>query len=328
MLDVRRLRLLRELHERGTVTAVAEALAYTPSAVSQQLATLEREAGVRLIERQGRRLRLTDAGRGLVEHAAAVIARLELAESELPPPLATRGRAGAARRVPDRRVGPVMPLLARAAASELRVELLEMEAEEGSSCCAAARSTSCWPRSTTTRRARATPGLVLRDVCRDPLVLVLPAGASAGRRAPGESRSPRSPARPGRRRARGTTFDDSMVRACRALGGFEPDLATARTTSPCSSSSSRRARRSRCCRRSAARAGCRASRSAARRGAARPQHLPRRPARERGRAALRRSRRCASRRGAAWGCLASTSTAALRGRGGRGPPVNAGEARA
>src|SRR5919109_547054 len=83
MLDVRRLRLLRELHERGTVTAVAEALAYTPSAVSQQLATLEREAGVPLMERQGRRLRLTDAGRGLVEHAAAVIARLELAESEL-----------------------------------------------------------------------------------------------------------------------------------------------------------------------------------------------------------------------------------------------------
>src|SRR5215208_1382411 len=74
MLDVRRLRLLRELQTRGTVTAVAEALAYTPSAVSQQLATLERE---------GRRLRLTDAGRGLVEHADAVIARLELAESEL-----------------------------------------------------------------------------------------------------------------------------------------------------------------------------------------------------------------------------------------------------
>ena len=51
MLDVRRLRLLRELHARGTVTAVAEALAYTPSAVSQQLSTLERETGVRLVER-------------------------------------------------------------------------------------------------------------------------------------------------------------------------------------------------------------------------------------------------------------------------------------
>src|SRR5829696_8217781 len=83
MLDVRRLRLLSELHERGTVTAVAEALSYTPSAVSQQLATLEREAGVALLERDGRRLRLTDAGRLLVEHAEAVIARLELAESEL-----------------------------------------------------------------------------------------------------------------------------------------------------------------------------------------------------------------------------------------------------
>src|SRR3712207_2684539 len=66
MLDVRRLRLLRELAARGTVTAVAEALSYTPSAVSQQLAALERDAGVALLERVGRGVRLTDAGRRLV----------------------------------------------------------------------------------------------------------------------------------------------------------------------------------------------------------------------------------------------------------------------
>ena len=90
MLDVRRLRLLRELQTRGTVTAVAEALSYTPSAVSQQLATLEREAGVPLVERHGRRLRLTDAGRGLAGHAGAVIERLELAEAELAAAAAAR----------------------------------------------------------------------------------------------------------------------------------------------------------------------------------------------------------------------------------------------
>src|SRR6187402_3340486 len=54
MLDLHRLRLLRELHARGTIAAVADALQYTPSAVSQQLAVLEREAGRPLLERAGR----------------------------------------------------------------------------------------------------------------------------------------------------------------------------------------------------------------------------------------------------------------------------------
>ena len=83
MLDVRRLRLLRELAHRGTIAAVAEALTFTPSAVSQQLAVLEREAGVALLERTGRRVSLTPAGRNLVTHAEAVLARLEQASAEL-----------------------------------------------------------------------------------------------------------------------------------------------------------------------------------------------------------------------------------------------------
>jgi DNA-binding transcriptional LysR family regulator len=82
-LDVKRLRVLRELAERGTVAATAEALSFTPSAVSQQLSALEREAGVALLEREGRRLALTDAGRTLVAHADAVLAQLERAEAEL-----------------------------------------------------------------------------------------------------------------------------------------------------------------------------------------------------------------------------------------------------
>jgi DNA-binding transcriptional LysR family regulator len=83
MLDVRRLRLLRELSLRGTIAAVAEALAFTPSAVSQQLSALEREAGVPLLERTGRRVTLTPAGRNLVRHTEAVLERLEQAAAEL-----------------------------------------------------------------------------------------------------------------------------------------------------------------------------------------------------------------------------------------------------
>ncbi|MER7208710.1 LysR family transcriptional regulator [Streptosporangium sp. NPDC000239] len=83
MLDVRRLRLLRELSHRGTIAAVAEALTFTPSAVSQQLAALEREAGVALLERTGRRVALTPAGAALVRHAEAVLERLEQAAAEL-----------------------------------------------------------------------------------------------------------------------------------------------------------------------------------------------------------------------------------------------------
>ncbi|MBT3155180.1 LysR family transcriptional regulator [Streptomyces sp. CHD11] len=83
MLDVRRLRLLRELSYRGTIAAVAQAFSYTPSAVSQQLSLLEREAGIALLERTGRRVTLTPAGRRLVGHAEAVLERLERAAGEL-----------------------------------------------------------------------------------------------------------------------------------------------------------------------------------------------------------------------------------------------------
>src|SRR3954471_7329411 len=83
MFESRRLRLLVEFERRGTVAAVADALSYTPSAVSQQLATLEREAGAPLFERAGRTLLLTDVGRLLAGHGARVLAALEEAEADL-----------------------------------------------------------------------------------------------------------------------------------------------------------------------------------------------------------------------------------------------------
>lgn len=83
MMDVRRLRLLRELSVHGTVTATAEALHLTGPAVSQQLAALEKEAGVPLLEKQGRTLRLTFAGQRLVEHADVILGNLAAADAEL-----------------------------------------------------------------------------------------------------------------------------------------------------------------------------------------------------------------------------------------------------
>lgn len=80
-MDVRRLDLLRELAERGSVTAVAEATGRTPSAVSQQLKILEREAGMPLTERSGRGLVLTSAGQALARSAADVAIALERAEA-------------------------------------------------------------------------------------------------------------------------------------------------------------------------------------------------------------------------------------------------------
>ena len=83
MLDVKRLKVLREVAARGSFSAAADALAYTQSAVSQQIAALEREAGTRLVERSARGVRLTDAGRALVRHADVILARLADAEAEL-----------------------------------------------------------------------------------------------------------------------------------------------------------------------------------------------------------------------------------------------------
>jgi DNA-binding transcriptional LysR family regulator len=83
MLDLHRLRLLREFAERGTIAATAAALGYTPSAVSQQLAALEREAGMALLDRTARSAELTDAGRRLAFHAERILAQVEEAEADL-----------------------------------------------------------------------------------------------------------------------------------------------------------------------------------------------------------------------------------------------------
>jgi len=83
MLDVRRMRVLREVAVQGSFSAAAKALSFTQSAVSQQIAALEREAGTILVQRSARGVRLTEAGEALVRHTDAVLARLAEAEAEL-----------------------------------------------------------------------------------------------------------------------------------------------------------------------------------------------------------------------------------------------------
>jgi DNA-binding transcriptional LysR family regulator len=83
MLDVRRLRVLREVGRQRSLSAAAAALAYTPSAVSQQITALEREVGVGLVERGARGATLTEAGRMLVRHADEIFGRIHTAEEEL-----------------------------------------------------------------------------------------------------------------------------------------------------------------------------------------------------------------------------------------------------
>src|ERR1700674_1955453 len=83
MLNVGRLRTLREVAYRGSFSAAAQALCYTQSAVSQQIAALEAETGLTLLERHPRGVTLTAAGQALVAHAEGILAGLEAAEGAL-----------------------------------------------------------------------------------------------------------------------------------------------------------------------------------------------------------------------------------------------------
>jgi DNA-binding transcriptional LysR family regulator len=132
VLSVWRLQLLREVSRRGSIKAAAEAMAVTPSAVSQQLAILEREAGAVLLEKSGRRVRLTDAARRLVRHADTITGAIAAAEADLASmqQVVTGTLRVAAFPTAARAVMPsVMTALSRLH-PELRVTLRDLEADE------------------------------------------------------------------------------------------------------------------------------------------------------------------------------------------------------
>ncbi|GAA3171093.1 MULTISPECIES: LysR family transcriptional regulator [Streptomyces] len=132
MLNLDRLRTLSAVARHGSVSAAADGLHVTTSAVSQQIAKLERETGQQLLAKNGRGVRLTDAGRLLADHAARILSQVELAEAELE---ARRGQA-----VGELRLG-AFPTAARGlfpsalvrlgrAHPQLRSRLTEMEPDE------------------------------------------------------------------------------------------------------------------------------------------------------------------------------------------------------
>ena len=132
MLNVTRLRMLREVASRGTIAAAAGALFMTPSAVSQQMAVLEREAGTPLLERRGRGVRLTDAGLRLVENTERILAELERAEADLA--AASRGGVGRVRvsAFPTAARALLVPALPKLLTMfpNLHVSMVDLEPEE------------------------------------------------------------------------------------------------------------------------------------------------------------------------------------------------------
>src|SRR4051794_7239544 len=226
MLHLGRLRLLRELHARGTIAAVADALRYTPSAVSQQLAVLEREAGRPLLERDGRGVRLTDDALVLVGHAEVLLQQAELAEADLAAGAgrgAGRGRIASFQSMALRLAVPAIRQLALEA-PELRCELVEAEPEQSLPALAAGDLDLVladeWRHQPRPRPA----GLDREDLARDAVAVLLPAGPPAAQRhrqavpladLAGEAWVT------GHREA---GWDEVTRRACRELGGFDPDV--------------------------------------------------------------------------------------------------------
>ncbi len=130
-MDPRRLELLLELSRLGSMRAVAEAMHTTTSTVSQQLAVLAREAGTALVEPEGRRVRLTPAGRRLADHAVTVLAALEAARLDLDPTADPAGtvRVAAFATAVRRSLLPVLRVLA-AEHPDVHLQILEHEPAE------------------------------------------------------------------------------------------------------------------------------------------------------------------------------------------------------
>ncbi|MCU1432924.1 MAG: LysR substrate-binding, partial [Actinotalea sp.] len=223
--DLHRLRLLRELEERTTLGAVASALGYTPSAISQQLGVLEKEAGTRLLERVGRGVRLTEAGRLLAHHAQLLLAAAEAAAADL---AALDGDVrGTVRAVGLQSVA--RRLLVPAVASTMsqhpgvRMELSELELEEalpglrlGAIDLAISDEYDGHPRP---RPAGAHFEVLLEE----PLQLVLPVAHPLAR-ALGPVAISALRDEVWVASAKGTGHHAMVLGTCRAMGGYEPDV--------------------------------------------------------------------------------------------------------
>lgn len=224
MLDLRRLRLLYELRERGTIAAVADALRFTPSAVSQQLAVLEREAGVPLLERAGRSVRLTDAALVLAGHAEALLERAEVAEAELAAAageVAGQVRIAAFQSVALRIAPPALRALARDA-PRLRCELVEAEPEEALPALALGDFDLVLADEWQHQPRARPPGVERHHLHHDPVSVALPEGHPLARRH--RSRLPLAAlaGEPWAAGHAGGGWGEMVEGTCRRLGGFDP----------------------------------------------------------------------------------------------------------
>jgi DNA-binding transcriptional LysR family regulator len=225
MLDLHRLRLLRELHARGTVRAAAHALGYTTSAVSQQLAVLEREAGSVLLERAGRNVRLTDAGLVLVRHAQTLLDAVEAAEAEVAQVAA--GQVAGVVRVSSfqsaflRIVAPAIRQLSDTH-PHVRVEASELEVEQGVPALRLQQLDVVVGDEYDDQPRPVHADLARTDLVRERIRLVMPPDHPLARR----RKVPLAElgAQPWAACQPGTGHREMQIRICRQMGGFEPDL--------------------------------------------------------------------------------------------------------
>ena len=225
MLDPARLVTLREFALQGTVTGAADALGYTPSAVSQQLSALQAEAGVDLLRPVGRRLELTDAGRTLVARAGELLAHVEEIETELAAQAGTIHGTVRVASFQSAALALVVPAEEALAESHpgLRMELVEAEAEsslpelERGGCdvvVAEEYEHSPRPRSPHLHREYLEP---------DAMLVALPPGHEAVRRE-GPVELAALAGSTWVTASEGTAYSDMLARICRSVGGFEPDI--------------------------------------------------------------------------------------------------------
>jgi DNA-binding transcriptional LysR family regulator len=180
MLDIRRLRMLQEFAARGSIARTADALGYTPSAVSQQLAALEREAGTALLDRTARSAGLTDAGRRLARHAERILAMMEEAEADLSAHAAEPAGRVVVTAFPSAAVA-FAPALARSLRAHPRLTLLlrQSSPDDGMQLVRSGEAEVAIADDWTGRMAASTGVLTHYHLLRDPLVLVVERGHPA-----------------------------------------------------------------------------------------------------------------------------------------------------
>ncbi|MFJ1706006.1 LysR family transcriptional regulator [Kitasatospora sp. NPDC088346] len=227
MLDIRRLILLRDLAEHGTVTAVAELHRVTASAVSQQLKQLETETGVRLLDRDGRSVRLTAAGHALAADTEPVLAALEQARARMS---ALAGRAAGPFRLAcfTSALAPLaapLSVLLEHDHPELRVHITEAEPETSLPLLRHRRTDLAVTYRYTNLATPDPAGIETRPLLHDPLLAVLHADHPAARAAVGGGPMPLAAlaGTPWITAAEGTACREAVLHACRAAG-FSPQV--------------------------------------------------------------------------------------------------------